>query len=190
MNEEEFKKQPEVSNFPEWKKSFYYIIHVSMYENYEGAMSYIIKNLKNPEELLQAAAIQALDIVVRRFDNIEDKLILPILFKNLRSDSERVKYETVDTLGTIAYHVLRLRREICLEYFKNGIDFFTQKELQVFTDKTLINTLNNEEEKTEFILSFCQNSSNYNEVLEVYNPLRQQKKYIKFARICRRYANL
>ena len=68
-----------------------------MYENYEEAMNYIIKNLKNPEELLQAAAIQALDIVVRRCNNIKGELILPILFKNLRSDSERIKYETIDT---------------------------------------------------------------------------------------------
>ncbi|WP_069201607.1 hypothetical protein [Rickettsia felis] len=167
VNEEEFMKQSDVINLPEWEKSFYYIINVGHYENYDEAMDCIIKNLKNPKELLQAAAIQALDIVVRRFSNIKDKLILPILFKNLKSESERIRYETIDTLGTIADYIFKLRRKICLEYFKNGIDFFTQKELQVFTDKNLINNLKNEEEKIEFILSFCQNSLDYNEALEV-----------------------
>ncbi|HJD60017.1 MAG TPA: hypothetical protein LFW20_05135 [Rickettsia endosymbiont of Omalisus fontisbellaquei] len=167
VNEEEFKKQPDVINLPEWKKSFYYIIDVGHYENYEEAMDCIIKNLKNPEESLQAAAIQALDIVVRRFSNIKDKLILPILFKNLKSESERIRYETIDTLGTIADYIFKLRRKICLEYFKNGIDFFTRTELKKHTDKSLIYSLNDKEEKIEFILSFCQNSSNYNEALEV-----------------------
>ena len=60
-----------------------------------------------------------------------------------------------------------LRRKICLEYFKNGIDFFTRTELKKYTDKSLIYSLNDKEEKIAFILSFCQNSSNYNEALEV-----------------------
>ncbi|WP_218460269.1 hypothetical protein [Rickettsia sp. TH2014] len=98
-------------------------------------MDCIIKNLRDPEELLQTATIQALDIAVRRFSNIEDKLILPILFKNLRSESKRIKYETIDTLETIAAYIIKSKRKIYLEYIKNGIDFFTQKELQVFTDK-------------------------------------------------------
>ncbi|MCC8406616.1 MAG: hypothetical protein LN560_03265 [Rickettsia endosymbiont of Sceptobius lativentris] len=42
-----------------------------------------------------------------------------------------------------------------------------KKKLKIFTDKGLIHYLNNEEEKKEFILSFCQNSLNYQETLEV-----------------------
>lgn len=147
VNEEEFMKQSDVINLLEWEKSFYYIINVGHYENYDEAMDCIVKNLKNPEELLQAAAIQALDIVVRRFSNIKDKLILPILFKNLKSESERIRYETIDTLGTIADYIFKLRRKIYLGYFKNGIDFFTGKILKRYTDKTLMLSLNNEEEK-------------------------------------------
>ncbi|CEO17092.1 hypothetical protein RMONA_03505 [Rickettsia monacensis] len=45
--------------------------------------------------------------------------------------------------------------------------FFTGKTLKRYTDKTLMFSLNNEEEKVEFILSFCQNSLNYKEALEV-----------------------
>ncbi|AFC71642.1 hypothetical protein MC5_07050 [Rickettsia australis str. Cutlack] len=47
-----------------------------------------------------------------------------------------------------------------MEYFKNGIDFFNEGILKRYTDKTLMLYLNNEEEKIEFILSFCQNSLN------------------------------
>ncbi|WP_337969178.1 hypothetical protein [Rickettsia tamurae] len=89
------------------------------------------------------------------------------MFNNLNSKSERILYETKDTLEQITYHLIRLRRKIYLEYFKNGIDFFTGKTLKRYTDKTLMFSLNNEEEKVEFILSFCQNSLNYKEALEV-----------------------
>ncbi|WP_231555805.1 hypothetical protein [Rickettsia hoogstraalii] len=147
VNEEEFKKQPDVINLPEWTKSFYYIINVGHYEDYEEAMDCIIKNLKNPEELIQAAALQALGILAYRFKKIKEKLILPILFNNLNSKSERILYETKDTLEQITYSVIKLKREIYLEYFKNGIDFFTGKILKIYTDKTLMYSLNNEEEK-------------------------------------------
>ena len=39
VNEEEFKKQPDVINLPEWTKSFYYIINVGHYEDYEECRS-------------------------------------------------------------------------------------------------------------------------------------------------------
>ncbi len=117
-------------NLPEWEKSFYYIINIGHYENYDEAMDCIIKNLNNPEELIQAAALQALGILAYRFSNIKEKLILPILFNNLNSKNERILYETKDTLEQITYHVIRLRRKIYLEFFKNGIDFFYWKNFK------------------------------------------------------------
>ncbi|WCR56707.1 hypothetical protein [Rickettsia asembonensis] len=175
VNEEEFKKQPDVINLPECEKSFYYIINVGHYENYDEAMDFIIKNLKNPEELIQAAALQALGILAYRFSNIKEKLILPILFNNLNSKSERILYETKDTLEQITYHIISLRREIYLEYFKNRIDFFTRKILKRYTDKALMYSLSNEEEKKEFILSFCQNSLDYDEALEACRYFLEKK---------------
>ncbi|KJV81432.1 hypothetical protein RHORCCE3_0620 [Rickettsia hoogstraalii str. RCCE3] len=170
-------------NLPEWTKSFYYIINVGHYEDYEEAMDCIIKNLKNPEELIQAAALQALGILAYRFKKIKEKLILPILFNNLNSKSERILYETKDTLEQITYSVIKLKREIYLEYFKNGIDFFTGKILKIYTDKTLMYSLNNEEEKKEFILSFCQNSLNYREVLDVCLYFLKKKKVNKYIKL-------
>ncbi|GAA5253027.1 hypothetical protein [Candidatus Rickettsia kedanie] len=127
VNEEEFMKQSDVINLPKWEKSFYYIINIGHYENYDEAMDCIIKNLNNPEELIQAAALQTLGILAFRFSNIKAKLILPILFNNLNSKNERILYETKDTLEQITYHVIRLSRKIHLEYFKNGIDFLLEK---------------------------------------------------------------
>ncbi|HJD67974.1 MAG TPA: hypothetical protein LFV66_06020 [Rickettsia endosymbiont of Bembidion lapponicum] len=89
----------------------------------------------------------------------------------------------MNTLGDIAHLVPRLRRKIYLTCFNNGIDFFTGKKLKKFTDKNLIHSLNNEEEKIEFILSFCQNSSNYQEALEVclYFLKKNESKEINIA---------
>ncbi|MCC8418352.1 MAG: hypothetical protein LN590_01780 [Rickettsia endosymbiont of Glossina mortisans submortisans] len=97
------------------------------------------------------------------------------MFNNLNSKSERILYETKDTLKQITYHIISLRREIYLEYFKNRIDFFTGKILKRHTDKALMYSLNNEEEKKEFILSFCQNSSDYDEALEVCRYFLEKK---------------
>ncbi|ABV74554.1 hypothetical protein A1C_01120 [Rickettsia akari str. Hartford] len=44
VNEEAFIKQSDVINLPKWEKSFYYIISVGHYENYDAAMDCIIKN--------------------------------------------------------------------------------------------------------------------------------------------------
>ncbi len=53
--------------------------------------------------------------------------------------------------------------------------FFTGKTLKRYTDKTLLLYLNNEEEKKEFILSFCQNSLDYDEALEVCRYFLEKK---------------
>ncbi|WP_228368728.1 hypothetical protein [Rickettsia bellii] len=169
MSEEEFKKRPNMAKYPEEEKIFFYIIEIGHYENYDDAMDYMAKNLKASEEFRQIAASQALQILVHRFYNIKDELILPLLFKHLKSDS-KYKYflsEIMNTLGDIAHLVPRLRRKIYLTCFNNDIDFVTYKKLKKFTDKNLLYSLNNEEEKIEFILSFCQNSSSYQEALEV-----------------------
>ena len=52
VNAEEFMKQSDVINFPKWEKSFYYIMNVWHYENYDKAMDCFIKNLNNPEDLI------------------------------------------------------------------------------------------------------------------------------------------
>lgn len=167
MNEEEYKNHPDVVDWPEWKKTFFYLIDVGRYEDYDNAIDYLAKNLRNPEELSQAATCQALGFLVRRFYNIKEDLILPLLFKNLNSNNKHVYGETCDLLDDINGYIPRLRRKIYLVCFNKGIDYFTYKKLKKFTDKNLIYSLNNEEEKVEFILSFCQNSLNYQEALEV-----------------------
>ncbi|KJV80994.1 hypothetical protein RHORCCE3_0173 [Rickettsia hoogstraalii str. RCCE3] len=149
------------------EKNFFYLIYVGRYEDYDYAIDYLAKNLRNLEELSQAAAIQALDFLVRRFYNIKEDLILPLLFENLKSSNKRIYGETFSLLRDIKGYVPRLKRKIYLAYVENGVDFFTDKKLKIFTDKGLIYSLNNEEEKKEFILSFCQNSLNYQEALEV-----------------------
>ena len=167
MSEEEYKNHPNVADWSEWKKTFFYLIYVGRYEDYDYAIDYLAKNLRNPEELSQAAAIQALGFLVRRFYNIKKDLILPLLFENLKSSNKRIYGETFSLLRDIKGYVPRLKRKIYLAYVENGVDFFTGKKLKIFTDKGLIYSLNNEEEKKEFILSFCQNSLNYQEALEV-----------------------
>nr|WP_253307905.1 hypothetical protein [Rickettsia endosymbiont of Ceutorhynchus assimilis] len=167
MSEEEYRNEPDVLNDPEWQKAFYYILYVGHCADYDEGMAYIEEKLKNPEELSQAATCQALGILVRRFYNIKEDLILPLLFKNLKSNNKRIFEETTEVLGEISHLIPRLKREIYLAHFKNGFDFFTGKKLKILTDKTLINSLENEKEKIEFILSFCQNSLNYQEALEV-----------------------
>ncbi|WP_342270353.1 hypothetical protein [Rickettsia endosymbiont of Orchestes rusci] len=167
MSEEEYRNEPEVLNYPEWQKAFYYILYVGNCADYDEGMAYIAEKLRNPEELSQAATCQALGILVRRFYNIKEDLILPLLFENLKSNNKRVYGETLDLFDDIIGRVPRLTRRIYLAYFENGIDFFTGKKLKIFTDKNLIHSLNNEEEKIEFILSFCQNSKNYQEALEI-----------------------
>lgn len=167
MSEEEYKNYPGSADTPEWKKTFFYLIDIARYEDYDEIIDCLAKNLRNPEELIQAGAIQALGFLVRRFYNIKEDLILPLLFENLKSNSNRIYGETLDLFSDIQGYVPRLKRKIYLAYFDNGIDFFTGKKLKKFTDKNLIYSLNNEEEKVEFILSFCQNSLNYQEALEV-----------------------
>ncbi|MFP3011557.1 MAG: hypothetical protein ACEY3D_00675 [Rickettsia sp.] len=167
MSEEEYRNQPDVLNDPEWKKAFFYILYVGHCADYDEGMAYIEEKLKNTEELSQAATCQALGILVRRFYNIKEDLILPLLFENLKSNNKRVYGETFSLLKDIKGYVPRLKRKIYLAYVENGFDFFTGKKLKIFTDKGLIYSLNNEEEKIEFILSFCQNSKNYQESLEV-----------------------
>ncbi len=77
MSEEEYRNQPDVLNDPEWKKAFFYILYVGHCADYDEGMAYIEEKLKNTEELSQAATCQALGILVRRFYNIKEDLILP-----------------------------------------------------------------------------------------------------------------
>ena len=129
------------------RKTFFYLIDVGRYEDYDDAIDYLAKNLRNPEELSQAAAIQALGFLIRRFYNIKEDLILPLLFENLKSSNKRIYGETLDLFCDIESCVPRLKRKIYLACFDNDIDFFTYKKLEKFTDKNLIYSLNNEEEK-------------------------------------------
>ncbi|WP_236682643.1 hypothetical protein [Rickettsia felis] len=68
--------------------------------------------------------------LVRRFYNIKENLILPLLFENLKSNNKRIYGETVQVLGEITHFVPRLKRKIYLAYFENGIDFFTETRLK------------------------------------------------------------
>ncbi|MGX6959839.1 MAG: hypothetical protein ACIPMY_00985 [Rickettsia endosymbiont of Pentastiridius leporinus] len=167
MSEEEYKNHPDIINLPEREKIFYYLIYIGRYENYNYAINYLVKNLRNSEELIQVGAIEAIGLLVERFYNIKEDLILPILFENLKGASEKILNETNITLGGIALDVPRLTKKIYLEYFKNNLKFLSSEKLKIFIDKTLINSLENEKGKIEFILSFCQNSLNYEEALEV-----------------------
>lgn len=152
--DEKTKNQLKTIMTPELEEAFYYIIDAGRYENYDDAMDCITQNLRNSEEVLQVAALQALQILNPRVYDIENKLIspnkliLPILFENLKSKSNRICHETMDTLSDIAYLIPQLKREIYLAYFENGVDFFTEIKLKKFTDKNLVHSLSNEEEKT------------------------------------------
>lgn len=166
MSEEEYRSHPDIINLPEREKTYHYLIYVGYYEDYNIALDILTKNLRNPEELIQAAAIEAIGRLVQRFYNIKEDLILPLLFENLRNTDKKILNETNITLGGIALDVPRLTKKIYLEYFKNNLKFLCSEKLKIFTNKDLIYSLSNEKEKIEFILSFCQNSLNYQEALE------------------------
>ncbi|WP_231555844.1 hypothetical protein [Rickettsia hoogstraalii] len=83
------------------EKNFFYLIYVGRYEDYDYAIDYLAKNLRNLEELSQAAAIQTLGFLVRRFYNIKEDLILPLLFENLKSSNKRIYGETFSLLRDI-----------------------------------------------------------------------------------------
>ena len=124
MSEEEYRNHPDIINLPEREKIYHYLIYVGYYEDYNIALDILTKNLRNPEELIQAAAIEAVGLLVERFYNIKEDLILPVLFENLKSTSKEILGKTLETLHDIAYCVTRLRRKVFLAYFKNGFDFF------------------------------------------------------------------
>ncbi|XVN44197.1 MAG: hypothetical protein RCG16_01005 [Rickettsia hoogstraalii] len=65
----------------------------------------------------------------------------------MKSSNKRIYGETFSLLRDIKGYVPRLKRKIYLAYVENGVDFFTGKKLKIFTDKGLIYSLNNEEEK-------------------------------------------
>ncbi|WCR57128.1 MAG: hypothetical protein PG979_001185 [Rickettsia asembonensis] len=117
MSEEEHKNHPDIIDLPEWERTFYYLIYVGRYEDYDYAIDYLIKNLRNPEELIQAGAIEAISLLVNRFYNIKEDLILPLLLKNLKSTNEKILNVTLETLGDIAHYVPRLKRKICLAHY-------------------------------------------------------------------------
>ncbi len=167
MSEEEYRNQPDVIDLPEWEKTFYYLIYVGHYKDYDDALDILTQNLRNPEELIQVEAVEAIGRLVERFYNIKEDLILPLLFENLKSTSEKILNATNLTLFSIVICIPRLERKVYLEYFKNNLKFLSHKKLKIFIDKTLINSLKNEKEKIEFILGFCQNSLNYQEALEI-----------------------
>ncbi|AFC71300.1 hypothetical protein [Rickettsia australis] len=65
----------------------------------------------------------------------------------MKSSNKCIYLETLDLCCDIESCVPRLKRKIYLAYIKNEVDFFTGKKLKKFTDKGLIYSLNNEEEK-------------------------------------------
>ncbi|MCC8467622.1 MAG: hypothetical protein LN589_02785 [Rickettsia endosymbiont of Eriopis connexa] len=133
MTDDKTKNQLNTIMTPELKEAFYYIIDAGRHKNYDDAMDCITQNLQNPNEILQIAALQALQLLNPRVCDIENKLIspnklvLPILFENLKSKSDRILHETMDTLSDIAYLIPQLKREIYLAYFENGIDFLLKQ---------------------------------------------------------------
>ncbi len=71
MSEEEYRSHPDIINLPEREKTYHYLIYVGYYEDYNIALDILTKNLRNPEELIQAAAIEAIGRLVERFYNIK-----------------------------------------------------------------------------------------------------------------------
>ncbi|EER21556.1 MULTISPECIES: hypothetical protein [spotted fever group] len=57
MSEEEYRNQPDVIDLPEWEKTFYYLIYVGHYKDYDDALDILTQNLRNPEELIQLKKI-------------------------------------------------------------------------------------------------------------------------------------
>ncbi|WP_341787755.1 hypothetical protein [Rickettsia endosymbiont of Cantharis rufa] len=123
------------------EKNFFYLIDVGRYEGYDDSINCLAKNLRNPEELIQVGAIEATGLLVERFYNVKEYLILPLLFENLKGISEKILNETSLILFSIVICILRLRRKVYLEYFKNNLKFLSDEKLKILTDKTLINFL-------------------------------------------------
>lgn len=67
------KNQLEIIMTPELKEAFYYIIDAGRYKNYDDALDCITQNLRNSEEILQIAALQALQVLNPRVWDIENK---------------------------------------------------------------------------------------------------------------------
>ena len=84
------------------KKLFIILIYVGHYKDYDDALDILTQNLRNPEELIQVAAVEAIGRLVERFYNIKEDLILPLLFENLKSTSEKILNATNLTLFYLA----------------------------------------------------------------------------------------
>ena len=163
---EDYKKLPEGIDWEEWKQQFYYIIDVSQNEDYEKAINYILPFLRHEDIKIQRAAMQGLDMLALRFKDMDEK-VLPLLFENLKFSHIYELGQTIDTLESIAHFVLKFRRKIYFKFFENGFDFYTNKKLKKYIDIKELTILEKIEEKEEFILSFCQHSSNYKEAFNV-----------------------
>lgn len=166
MNFEEFCAQPSLKNENNIYKIFYYIIGVSQNEDYEVAMNYILPYLGSEEKQLQIAAIQGLYTLVDRFVDI-DEIVLDLLIENLKSQNNDILNETLSTLNLIAQCILKYRKEIFFSFLKNNYDLYSYRHLKKYTNLKELTLLNTIEKKEEFILSFCQHSSNYNEAFSI-----------------------
>lgn len=177
-NFEDYKKQLDVAEMEAWKQQFYYIISVSQYDDYEGAVNYVHSFLRNEDINIQIAAMQGLDTLASRFMNM-NKAVLPLLFDNLKSHNKSILYQTFDTLTSIAEFVIELRKEIYLSFFNNDIDFYTNKQLKKYIDMKELASLKTIEEKAEFILSFCHHSNDYNQAFNICLNFLKENKFTK-----------
>lgn len=184
FNKSLFYSIPEIISLPKWEKDFYYILNVADQANYDQAMVCIFRNLKSKKKIRQRAAIEASGILARRFKKIEKNLILPILFKNLKSQDRDIVGKTIDALDDILGAIPKLGKRIFLSYIRNERDLFSGNKLKKYSDISEFKKLTTKEEKREFILSFCQSSKNYDDAFKMcINYLKENDSDINIAAI-------
>lgn len=175
MDYEEYIDQPNVTKLSASEQRFMYIVGVATYEDYEEALEYILSQLENPEENIQAAAIQGIDTLIYRFRKIDEERALPILLDNVRlNNNKRLVNESMEALYG-AVELMHLREKIYSAFFEMGVDFHTGERLPIYKHKIEFNSLEDNTQIEKYILSLCQNCDSFEEAFEACLKILAQK---------------
>lgn len=161
-------RQEVLSTFHSIKNKFFtdkekqnYILYLGYHGDYKYTQDYLSKyHLNDTNISLQITAMQAIELIAVRFGEIDESLILPILFEKLSSFDNDIKYVAIDTLRVIKNYVPRIEKQIYFGFIENKIDIFSWNTVPVFPHKLIPKSLS-QKEKAEAIISTCMYDPEY-----------------------------